>query len=115
MKTLRRLLYVPVVAVLIGALLIVFKIYTYESLESQAVIVAIVAAGLFLAMLAWEVHDITRSWELPEPEEPPKSVTIIYPKPLDKAEEALEKAEQFANHANGRVRIRIDIDESKND
>jgi hypothetical protein len=113
MKTLRRVLYIPVVAILIASLLIVFKIYTHETLEPYAFWVLVATSAVFVGLLIWEARDIVQSWEMPEPEDPPKSEEIIYPKPLEKAKEALQTADEFAKHVNGRVKIKIDIEDSK--
>jgi hypothetical protein len=115
MKTLRRVLYIPVVAILVASFLIVFKIYTHETLEPYAFWVLVATCAVFVGLLIWEARDIVRSWDMPEPEDPPKSEEIIYPKPLEKAQEALKTADEFAKHANGRVKIKIDIEDSKKD
>ena len=113
MKTLRRVLYVPVVAILIASLLIVTKIYTHETLEPYAFWVLVGTCVFFVGLLIWEARDVVNSWEMPEPEDPPKSEEIIYPKPLEKAQEALKTADEFVKHQNGRVKIKIDIEDAK--
>lgn len=113
MRPLRRVLFIPVVAILIASGLIVLKIYTHETLAPYAFWVMLVSCGLLVGLLIWEAKDIANSWEMPEPEDPPKSEEIIYPKSLDKAQEALKKAEEYAKHENGRVKIKIDVEDSK--
>lgn len=113
MKTLRRVLFIPVVAILVASALIVLKIYTHEFLEPYAFWTLVATCGIFIGLLIWEARDIAHSWEMPEPEDPPKSEDVIYPKPLDKAQEALKTAEDYAKHANGRVKISIDVEDSK--
>jgi hypothetical protein len=113
MKSLRRVLFIPVVAILIASLLIILKIYTHETLEPYAFWTFVATCAVFVGLLIWEARDIVTSWEMPEPEDPPKSEEVIYPKPIDKATEALKTAEEYAKHSNGRVKIKIDIEDSK--
>jgi len=114
MKTLRRVLYIPVVAILIASLLIVLKIYTHETLEPYAFWTLIGTSALFVGLLIWEARDVVNSWEMPEPEDPPKYEEVIYPKELDKkTQEALRTAEEYAKHSNGRVKIKIDVEDNK--
>lgn len=121
MKQIRRMILIPVIAVLVIALLLIFQVIKFETelpLENIATVAAIVTGILFASLLIWEVRDTTREWEMPEPEEPPTSHTVIYPKPLEKMEEAIEaveNAEDFAKRANGRVQIDIDIEDSRED
>jgi hypothetical protein len=113
MRPLRRVLFIPVVALLIASGLIVLKIYTHETLEPYAFWVMLVSCIMLVALLIWEARDIAVSWEMPEPEDPPKSEEIIYPKAIDKAQDALKKAEEYAKHQNGRVKIKIDVEDPK--
>jgi hypothetical protein len=118
MKQIRRMILVPVVIILTIAILLIFQVITFETeypLDNIATITAIVTALLMFGLLMWEVRDTSKRWEYPEPEEPPKSETVIYPKPLDDALEAVEKAEDFVKHANGRIRINIDIEDARED
>lgn len=118
MKQIRRMILVPVAIILTIAMLLIFRVITFETgyaLDEIAIFTAIVAGLLLFGLLMWEVRDTTKSWEHPEPEEAPKSKTVIYPKPIDEALEAVEKAEDFAKHANGRVQINIDIEDARED
>lgn len=120
MKQIRRMILVPVAIVLVISMLLIFRVITFETgyaLDDIATFTAIVTGLLLFALLMWEVRDTTKSWEHPEPEEAPKSETIIYPKPkaVDDALDAIEKAEDFAKHANGRVQINIDIEDAHED
>lgn len=113
MRPLRRVLFIPVVAILLASLLIVTKIYTHETLEPYAFWVLVATSAVFVGLLIWEARDIANSWEMPEPEDPPKSEEIIYPKSLDKTQEAIKNAEDYAKNQNGRVKVKIDIEDSK--
>ena len=121
MKQIRRMILLPVIAVLVIALLLVFQVITFETelpLETIATMTAVVSAILASGLLGWEVRDSTKSWEHPEPEEPPKSQKIVYPKPIETIEEAMEaveQAEDYAKRANGRVQINIDIEDARED
>jgi hypothetical protein len=118
MKQVRRMILIPVAIILTIAMLLIFRVFTFETeyaLDEIAIFTAIVTGLLFFGLLLWEVRDRSKNWEYPEPEEAPKSETVIYPKPLDDAIDAVEKAEDFAKHANGRVQINIDIEDAHED
>ena len=121
MKQIRRLILLPVIAVLVVALLVIFQVITVDTeypLDNIATIIAFVSGALASGLLGLEARDTTKSWEHPEPEEPPKSETIVYPKELETIEEAIEaveKAEGYAKRANGRIQIDIDIEDARED
>ena len=121
MKQIRRMILVPVVVVLVIALLFIFQVINFETnypLETIATITAFVTGFVLTGLLGWEVRDTTKGWEMPEPEEPPKSEAVVYPKELKKMEEAMEsveKAEDYAKRANGRIQIDIDIEDARED
>ena len=69
---------------------------------------------LVLAM-GMEARTMVQGWELPEPEEPPTTDKIIYPKPLDNAANAVQEAKKFSKRATEKVRIEIDVEDSRDD
>jgi len=118
MKQILRLLIIPAVLVLLAAALLLFGVFSIESelpLENIARIAAVVAALLLSGILAFEVRALVKSWQLPEPEDPPQSDRVIEPKPLDDTFDALHEAEQFGQRAAERVLIDIDIEDARDD
>lgn len=112
MQFLRRLLYVPVVLILGGALLLIFNVITLDinlplSLEAIAGAAGAVLAGLLIVDTRTKVTE----WEHPEPEDAPVSTKVIYPKTIEETVEVIQDAEEFASKVNGRVQINIDIEE----
>lgn len=112
MELFRKILYVPIMLVLGGALLLIFNVISLDidlplSVEAIAAIAGVALTGL----LVLDARSTVASWEHPEPEEPPISTKVIYPKSLEETVEALHDAEDFLSKANGRVKISIDIEE----
>lgn len=84
-------------------------------LDTVATVVAVGAGILLLGITAIEVQSILRSWQVPEPEDPPRSDRIIMPIPLDddderveKAVHSVEQAEEFAEQTKRRVTIEVE-------
>lgn len=126
MKTIRRILIIPALLALVIALLVLADFISVETdlpLQSIAFYGAMIAGGLFVLLALWEGVATVRSWQLPEPEEPPTYEGVIEPKPLENSRHAIEvevidsieKAEDFSKRANDRVRIAIDIEEAQED
>lgn len=116
MRFLRRLLYVPLIIVLTGALLLIFNVISLDidlplSIEAIATIAGVILTGLLII----DARATAAAWEHPEPEEPPVSTKVIYPKTLEETVEAMQEAEDFLAKANGRVEISIDIEEEYED
>jgi hypothetical protein len=114
----RRWFILPAILVLIVSVLVltdVLEVYSDLPIELIAYATAGVAALILLTVLGLEGRAIVRSWELPEPEEPPRSKKVIEPKPLDDAEDAVEQAETFSRRATERVQIDIDIEDARDD
>ncbi|GAB5491313.1 MAG: hypothetical protein Phog2KO_15280 [Phototrophicaceae bacterium] len=112
MQFLRRLLYVPVIVLLGGALLLIFNVISLDinlplSVEAIAGIAGVALAGL----LVMDARTTVAQWEHPEPEDPPISTKVIYPKTIEETVDAFQEAEEFASKVNGRVQISIDIEE----
>jgi len=114
MQFLRRLLYVPIIIVLVGALLLIFNVINLDwTLPVSIELIAMLAGG-FLTVLAF--MDVRATvYVHPEPEEPPKSTKIIYPKVMEDAVESFNEVEEFVVKANGRVEIEIDFEEDPED
>lgn len=118
MNPIRRWLIIPILIVFSGAVLFLMGKISIDSTLPLDYIVPVVAAlaGLALVvLLGIEAQGLSESWDLPEPEEPPTSNKVIYPKPLTKAEEAMEKAEKFSSTKTEKVRIEIDIEDARDD
>ncbi len=114
----RRWFIFPAVLVLMVSVLVLngtLKIYSELPVELIAYAAAGVAALILLTVMGLEGRAIVRSWELPEPEEPPRSTKVIEPKPLDEAEESIEQVETFSRRATERVQIDIDIEDARDD
>lgn len=113
MQVLRRLLYVPIIIVLVVALLIIFNVIDFNVVLPVSIEVIAIIAGTLLAGLGLvDVQStVTSSYSHPEPEDPPQSNKVIYPKVMKDAVESLNEIEEFVVKANGRVDIEIDIEE----
>ncbi|MEL6309106.1 MAG: hypothetical protein AAFV98_02985 [Chloroflexota bacterium] len=116
MNFVRRVLYLPLLLVVAASLLIIFGVINLDiNIPVSWEIVAAIAGGLLVTMFLVDMRIATRSWEHPEPEDPPRSDKVIYPTPIEDAVESIEEAEDFVAHANGRVKIAIDIEEDLED
>ncbi len=116
MQFLRRLLYVPVIIVLVGALLLIFNVINLDiAFPISIELIAILAGGLLTILAVTDVQATVAANQYPEPEDPPKSTKIIYPKVMEDAVESFNEAEEFVVKANGRVEIEIDFEEDPED
>ena len=118
MRLIRRLLYLPLITILTIALLLILGIISINTslpLSDMAPIVAIISGLILLLFFAMDMREATRNWQLPEPEDPPKSEMVVYPKPLKDAVEAIEVAEEYLEKSNGRVHIEIDIEDPEDE
>jgi len=116
MNFVRRILYLPLLLVVAASLLVIFGVINIDiNIPVSLEVVAAIAGGILVTMFLVDMRIATRSWEHPEPEDPPRSDEIIYPKVMEDAVEAIEEAEDYAAHANGRVKIAIDIEEDLED
>lgn len=115
MQFIRRILYIPLLILLGGALLLVFNVISVDiDFPIGIEWIATIIAGVLVTMFLMDMRLATYSWRHPEPEEPPKSEAVIYPKPMEdtmKAVKSMDEAEDFAKQMNGRVKIAIDIEE----
>ena len=118
MKLLDRLQYCWI---LVAAFLLFTGRITIDTtlpLQTISMIAAAVAGGILLVTVGLETRNTVKSWEHPEPEEPPTSDQVIYPKELDdvfEAVESVEEADKFSKRASERVRIEIDIEDARDD
>lgn len=116
MQVIRRLLYLPIVALLVGSLLSIFDLMHFGvRLPVSVEVVAGIAGGILALLAVVDMRVTTTSYVHPEPEEPPRSTKIIYPKVLEDTVESFQEAEEFVVKANGRVKINIDIEEEPED
>ena len=112
MHFLRRLLYVPIIIVLVGAMLLIFNVIDLDwNLPISAELIAIIAGGMLTLFAVMDMRAAASASDYPEPEEPPRTTKIIYPKVLEDAVDSFHEAEEFVIKANGRVEIEIDIEE----
>lgn len=116
MQFLRRLLYVPIIIVLVGALLLIFNVISLDLTFPVSIeLIAMIAGGVLTVLAFMDVRATIAAHQYPEPEDPPKSTKIIYPKIMEEAVESFNEAEEFVVKANGRVEIEIDIEEDPED
>lgn len=118
----RRWFIIPALLVLAGAMLVLFdiiEIYSELPVDTIATVAAVIAGAVLVLVLLLEARAIAKSWELPEPEDPPSHADIVIEtKPLNKAdnaEESVERAEDFSKRATERVMIDIDIEDARDD
>lgn len=112
MLFLRRLLYVPIIVVLVGALLLIFNVIKLDMVFPVSIELIAMIAGGFLTVLAFmDVRATVAYNQYPESEDAPKSTKVIYPKVMEEAVESFNEAEEFVVKANGRVEIEIDFEE----
>ncbi|MCS6836160.1 MAG: hypothetical protein NZ750_09110 [Anaerolineae bacterium] len=115
MKTARRLSFVVALLVL---LLCLGLAITRPDLGFPAWVVATAAISSAVVLIFSAVAEV-RSWQLPEPEDPPVPSEPIKPRapqsivedPLLRAERKLRDAEDFANRLNGKHKIRVESDD----
>jgi hypothetical protein len=113
-----RWLAIPAILVLIAAFLLLTGRITIDTslpLHTISLIAAAVAGFVVVIVMGLEARTMTKSWELPEPEEPPTTDKVIYPKPLENVADSMEEADKFSKKATERVRIEIDIEDSRDD
>lgn len=112
MLFLRRILYIPIVVVFIGALLIIFNVINTDIVFPVSFeVLAMITGAILTAFAFMDVRATVASNQYPEPEDAPKSTKVIYPKVMEDAVEAFNEVEEFVVKANGRVEIEIDIEE----
>lgn len=117
MKTIRRIVIIVALISLILAALMLFGILSLPAADNWiARILAAVSGMLVLGGTALEAREAKQSWQLPEPEDPPTSVSVIQTKPpAEEAVEKIEEAESFSRRATDKVRIKIDIEDARED
>jgi hypothetical protein len=118
MKHFHRWLFVPAILILIAVFLVLTGRITIETglpLNTISMIAAVVAGLVLVLAMGLEARAMVQGWELPEPEEPPTTDKVIYPKPLDNAATVVEEAKKFSKRATEKVRIEIDVEDSRDD
>lgn len=116
MKALRRIVILAALFLFIVAALMMIGIVSLGAENWIARLLAAVTGFLVVGGTAWEARDASRSWQLPEPEDPPISASVIHPKPpQDDAVNKIEEAESFSRRATDKVRIEIDIEDARED
>jgi hypothetical protein len=109
MKTIRRVVFLLSVAVLgLGVLSLFVSTLNVPLKVLGLLLISALVTGIVTAFIE------ARSWQLPTPEDPPTSKTII-PTVMDKVEESLKAAEEYNSRTERKVRIRIDTEDSKQD
>lgn len=118
MNNIHRWLVIPAILILIGAFMLLTGRITVETtlpLQTITMIAAAVAGLVVMVAMGLEARTMSKGWELPEPEEPPTTDKVIYPKPLDDTMDSIKEANKFSKRATERVRIEIDIEDSRDD
>ena len=118
MNNIHRWLAIPAILILIAAFLLLTGRITIDTnlpLHTISLIAAAVAGLVVVVTMGLEARTMAKNWELPEPEEPPTTNKVIYPKPLENVSDAMEQADKFSKKATDRVRIEIDIEDSRED
>jgi hypothetical protein len=118
MKHFHRWLFIPAILILIAVFLVLTGRVNIDiglPLNTIGMIAAVVAGLMLIVATGMEARTMVRGWELPDPEEPPTTDKVIYPKPLDKAANAVEEAKKFSKRATDKVRIEIDVEDSRDD
>jgi len=109
-------MYLPIVVLLVGSLLSIFDLMHFGvRLPVSVEVVAAIAGGILALLAVVDMRLTTTTYTHPEPEEPPRSSKVIYPKVLEETVDAFQEAEEFVVKANGRVKINIDIEEDAED
>ena len=118
MKHIHRWLFVPAILILIAVFLVLtgrINIETGLPLNTISMVAAVVAGLVLVLAMGLEARAMVQGWELPEPEEPPTTDKVIYPKPLDNAANAVQEAKKFSKRATEKVRIEIDVEDLRDD
>lgn len=105
-----------VVFAIAGAILLGW--ITLEGGNSVATVVALVSGVMLLGVGFVEAQAVLRSWQVPEPEDPPRSDRVIMPtllddddervEKVDKAVQSVEQAEDFVEQTKRRVTIDVE-------
>ncbi len=117
MKTIRRIVILAALIALVLTALMLLGVLSLPADSWIARVLAAVSGVLVLGGTALEARDAKQSWQLPEPEDPPTSVSVIQTKPPveEVVAEKIEEAEAFSRRATDKVRIKIDIEDARED
>jgi hypothetical protein len=110
MKFLRRLILFAAMIIMAICVAIVHDVI-HVDWDVDLRPVAIAAGIIALALLGIESYKILRSWQLPRPEDPPRTEKVILPKEPEKPVPVIEQAETFAKTAVRRVKINLDVED----
>lgn len=112
-----RLIYIPLIVIFIGTILLMFNLISIDiTLPISYKWLAIIVGASLMGLLGFDFSTRGQSsWQHPEPEDPPKSEAVIYPKVLEETVEAFQEAEHFASKIDGRVRIVVDVEDDPED
>lgn len=114
MKLVRRLILFAAIITMAICVAIVREVLRIDvSVDLRPV--AITAGIVALTLLGFESYKIMRSWQLPRPEDPPRSEKVILPKEPEKPVPVVEQAETFAKSAVRRVKISLDVEDHDED
>ena len=118
MKHIHRWLFIPAILILIAVFLVLtgrIRIETGLPINTISMIAALVAGIVLIVAMGIEARTVAKGWQLPEPEEPPTTDKIIYPKVLDDTADVVKEAKRFSKRATEKVRIEIDVEDSRDD
>ena len=125
-KKIRRGLLFLILPIMAVVLLLLFNVINVDALPDNILKMIAAVGGLMLTVLTgWESYATVKSWQMPEPEDPPTTDKVIYPEDpgyldtveetISKIEEAQDFSERMNGRANGRVKISIDIEDPEDD
>lgn len=79
----------------------------------MGLLILVLGGLLFGGFIVLRVRKAVKDWEVPEPEDPPRSDTIIEPRDLpdSRAMKAMDDAEKFGEQLRRKIRIEIEDDE----
>lgn len=87
---------------------------TSQPLDLALLIVGGLALLGTLFLLVLDFVHLRQSWQLPEPEDPPRPPEVLRPR-TDDPDRVVQEAEEFVDRAMKRIRIDIDVDETPDD
>ncbi len=112
MKLLRRLILFAAMIIMAICVAIVRDVISVDwGVDLRPV--AIAAGSVALALLGVESYKILRSWQLPRPEDPPRTDKVVLPKEPEKPMPVIEQAETFSKAAVRRVKINLDVEDDE--
>lgn len=114
MSIVRRIIMIATIALLVGAVLLIFGVIHINPELPEPIIGIVGAISSVLVFLTTLGADVQARSRYPEPEDPPETTAVIHPRPLDKFEktkDVVEQAEDYVRRHTDRIRIEIESDD----